>query len=368
MDNIGIVEVFYNNNKVGQIVLTTHYLCAFEYDSDFIKTGFSISPYHLPLRTGLFIAPKAPFWGGFGVFDDSLPDGWGSLLLDRYLRNKGIDPEKLSILQRLALVGTAGRGALEYFPDHSLSGETAFLELDVLSAETEKMLSTDYAGENLDLLYKYGGSSGGARPKVFATIDNRQWLIKFKAAFDPKEIGKTEYEYSLLARKCGILMPDTRLFENKYFGVERFDRMAIGKIHTISVAGLLHADYRIPSLDYSDLLKVCLNLTKNINEVYALFKLMVFNIVISNRDDHARNFSFQYKNGNWNLSPAYDILPSTGFNGFHTTTINGQGDPKMKDILHVASEVCISEKIAKDIIGQVIETCRKQGKQNYILS
>jgi serine/threonine-protein kinase HipA len=160
-------------------------------------------------------------------------------------------------------------------------------------------------------------------------------------------------------------MPNTRLFDNKYFGVERFDRTENAKIHTISAAGLLNADYRIPSLDYSDLLKICLDLTKNMEEVFALFRLMVFNVAISNRDDHAKNFSFQYKNEAWKLSPAYDILPSSGFNGYHTTTINGKGEPTLKDILLVASEAEISVKKANEIIRSVVEICRSENKLNY---
>jgi serine/threonine-protein kinase HipA len=101
------------------------------------------------------------------------------------------------------------------------------------------------------------------------------------------------------------------------------------------------------------------------NELYSLFRLMVFNILISNRDDHAKNFSFQHKNGTWVLSPAYDVLPGAGFNGYHTTTVNGQGDPKMKDILQVATDAGISGKTAKEIVGQVMETCSEQGKLNY---
>jgi serine/threonine-protein kinase HipA len=219
----------------------------------------------------------------------------------------------------------------------------------------------------LETLYLYSGSSGGARPKVFVKIENKYWLIKFKVTIDPPDVGKTEYAYSLLARECGINIPNTQLFDNKYFGVERFDRTETGgKIHTISAAGLVHADYRIPSLDYSVLLKVCLNLTKNMDEVQALFRLMVFNVAISNRDDHAKNFSFQYKNGTWSLSPAYDLLPSSGFNGYHTTTINGQGDPSLKDILIVATEAGLTKKRAETIIEQVRETCKKNNKLNSL--
>ncbi|GHU80688.1 toxin HipA [Bacteroidia bacterium] len=366
MDKINVVEVFLSANRIGRIALTEQSICAFEYDTEFLKTGFSLSPYYLPLRPGLFMAQRSPFRGNFGVFDDSLPDGWGNLILDRYLRQQGIVPEKLSILQRLALVGTAGRGALEYHPDKSVAEENAFVDFDKLAADAENILTNESSGDSLETLYLYSGSSGGARPKVFVKIEDKYWLVKFKATIDPPNIGKTEYTYSLLARECGLNMPETRMFENKYFGVERFDRTETGgKIHTVSTAGLLHADYRIPSLDYSVLLKVCLNLTKNMDEVSALFRLMVFNVAISNRDDHAKNFSFQYKNNGWALSPVYDLLPSSGFNGYHTTTINGQGDPSLADILQVATEAGLTKKQAETIVEQVIETCRKNKKLNY---
>ncbi len=366
MDKLNVVEVFIGAAKVGRIALTEQRLCAFEYDAEFLKTGFSISPYHLPLRSGLFVAARMPFRGGFGVFDDSLPDGWGRLVLDRYLRTKKIDPDKITMLQRLALVGTTGCGALEYHPDKSEPAGEALLNFDRLAAEAKKILTNEYTtGKLLATFYKYGGSSGGARPKVFVNVDGRQWLVKFRVATDPLSVGRTEYAYSRLARQCGIVMPETRLFEGKYFGVERFDRTAGGKVHTISAAGLLHADYRIPSLDYSVLLKVCLDLTKNMEEVAALFRLMVFNVAIANRDDHAKNFSFQYCNGAWRLSPAYDLLPSAGFNGYHTTTVNGQGEPSLKDVLQVAADSGLSKKRANGIIEQVVETCKKKKMMKY---
>lgn len=157
-------------------------------------------------------------------------------------------------------------------------------------------------------------------------------------------------------------MPETRLFEGKYFGVRRFDRNELGKVHTISAAGLLNADYRIPSLDYSVLLATCLKLTHNMEEVYKLFRLMVFNILIKNRDDHAKNFSFVLQNGEWRLSPAYDLLPSTGFNGFHTTTINGQGEPKEKDIFAVAASVGLAKRRTEEIFEKV-KCCLNQNKK-----
>lgn len=353
MNEVQVVEVFMNNIKIGRIAMTSDSLCAFEYDPNYLLSGSSISPFNLPLKSEVYIARRTPFNGGFGVFNDSLPDGWGSLIMDRYLRSKGVNPDKLTILQRLALVGSTGRGALEYLPDYSESTDEEISSFDNLAKEIEKIISSDYEGDSLDTLYKYAGSSGGARPKIFIKIDDREWLVKFKATMDPENVGEIEYKYSLLAKKCGINMPETKLFEDKYFGIERFDRSSIGKTHTVSAAGLLNADYRIPSLDYCDLLQLCHILTKNMEEVYSLFRQMVFNVAIKNRDDHAKNFSFQMINGEWKLSPAYDLLPSSGFNGFHTTTINNNGEPTKNDIMAVATKVGLNRQRAIEIIDEI---------------
>ena len=354
MNEVKVLEVFMNGAKVGRIAITPEALCAFEYDPAYIMSGESISPFYLPLKPEVFIAKRTPFSGGFGVFDDSLPDGWGSLILDRYLKSKGIVPDKLTILQRLALVGTTGRGALEYKPDFSESISDEIVNFDCLATEVEKILTTDYdGGESLGDLYKRGGSPGGARPKVFVNIDGKEWLVKFKATYDPENIGQIEYQYSFLAKNCGINMPETRLFEGKYFGVERYDRTRDGKIHTVSAAGLLNADYRIPSLDYLELLKLCHLLTKNMEEVYDLFRLMAFNVAIRNRDDHAKNFSFQLVNKEWKLSPAYDLLPSEGFNGFHTTSVNNNGEPTINDMMIVAEKAGLNKQRVSEIIRTI---------------
>lgn len=355
MTEINVIEVFLNGVKVGRMALTSDFLCAFEYDTNYLANGLSVSPFYLPLKKEVFIAKRNPFNGGFGVFDDSLPDGWGNLILDRYLKTKGIQPEKLSLLQRFALVGSNGRGALEYRPDFSEFSEIEIHDFDFLSKEADKILKTEYSGEGVDLLYKHGGSPGGARPKVFVKLENKDWLIKFSATNDPENTGEIEYNYSLLAKKCGIRMPETRLFEGKYFGTVRFDRTTTGKIHTVSAAGLLHANYREPSLDYESLLKLCLVLTKNMEEVYALFRIMVFNVAIKNRDDHAKNFSFQLIDNEWKLSPGYDLLPSNGFNGYHTTTVNGNGEPALKDMMIVAEKTGLNKQKCARIIQEINE-------------
>ncbi|MDY0217236.1 MAG: type II toxin-antitoxin system HipA family toxin [Bacteroidales bacterium] len=354
MKNIKLVEVHVHNQLVGKLAQTENGSCAFEYDANFIQNGFSISPFELPLKNGVFLAKQSPFNGNFGVFDDCLPDGWGMLILDRYLQKLGIQVRTLSILDRLSLVGSSGRGALEFRPDQSVQSQSDFYDFEYFSVESQKILHTkDYTGEAIESLYMQGGSPGGARPKVFVTIDEKEWLVKFRATNDPEDVGITEYNYSKLAKQCGIEMPNTRLIENKFFAVERFDREPKGKIHLASVAGLLLADYKIPCLDYLAIFQLCHALTHNMQEMWKLYRLMVFNFLIENKDDHAKNFSFMFKNNEWILAPAYDILPSDGLNGYHTSSINNKILPVKEDIFIVAEKVGLDRNNAIRIFNEM---------------
>lgn len=347
MNNIKQIEVIYDNRLVGRLALTKEGLCAFEYSAEWIGSGFSVSPFELPLKRGVFIAKPRPFEGGFGVFDDCLPDGWGLLILDRYLQQKNINPRTLTLLDRLALVGSTGRGALEFRPDHSVVARQDYVDFEKLALEAEQILnSDDYTGEGVEEFQGRGGSPGGARPKIFVRYGNKEWLVKFRAKRDPQSIGIDEYRYSLLAKQCGIEMPETRLFEDKYFGVERFDRTPNGKLHVVSMAGLIGADYRLPSIDYVHIFQVCAMLTHSVAELWKVYRLMVFNYLISNKDDHAKNFAFIYRDGDWHFAPAYDLLPSDGVNGFRTTSINDKIEPTKEDLFAIAVGAGLEEKEA----------------------
>ena len=346
------LQVFYNEQLVGTLALRRDNLCAFEYDAAWLQNGFSISPLLLPLKAGVFTSQWAPFDGLFGVFNDSLPDGWGRLLIDRLLRQEGINPVTLSPLDWLAIVGPKTMGALTYKPTQPISQDNQDKSLVYLERETQKVLHDEYTPD-LSLLAAKGGSSGGARPKVLLTIDGEEWLIKFRNMQDPQDIGQIEYQYSQIARKAGLIMPETRLFEGKYFGVKRFDRQANRRVHMHTAAGLLNADFRIPSLDYKTLVETTLFLTHDTQEAEKMFRLMVFNVIGNNKDDHAKNFSFVYDDGHWQVSPAYDLVPSEGFNGQHTTTVLGQGLPTEKDMLELAKQTGIDLKRAEQIIEEV---------------
>ena len=365
MDNYKYLKVFYNDILVGTLAKTPDRVVAFEYDSDWLNNGFSISPFSLPLIKKVFIPKYDPFGGLFGVFNDSLPDGWGRLLVDRlFLKNK-INPNEIDNLNRLAVVQESGMGALTYKPEHRFESKNNIADYDILAQECSKILESQNS-DNLDELFILGGSSGGARPKILTSIDNEDWIIKFPSSSDSKNIGEKEYQYSLCAKDCGINMTETRLFPSKicsgYFGIKRFDRKNGKKIHMISASGLLETSHRLPNLDYNTLMKLTLELTRNYQDIEQLFRLMCFNVFAHNRDDHSKNFSYLYYDNKkeWHLSPAYDLTYSFSFNGEHATTINGEGkNPSLEDILAVAKNIGLKEKTAKDVALDIQEKCKK---------
>ena len=377
MNKIKKLEVIFNEKKVGTLALLNKSkidLLAFQYDDEWIKNGFSISPFSLPLENKVFIPKIDPFNGMFGVFSDSLPDGWGKLLVDRTLKKNNIDPFEITSLDRLAIVGNSGMGGLEYIPQYDFEIKSEIKDLDELALSCKKILNTEYS-ENLDELFLLGGSSGGARPKILTNINGEDWIIKFPSKFDNDNIGKQEYDYSLCAKKCGIFMPETKLFPSKncsgFFGVKRFDREKnsenkIKKIHMVSVSGLLETSHRIPNLDYDILMKLTLKLTNDFEEVKKMYRLMCFNIFAHNRDDHSKNFSFLYNEvkRKWELSPAYDLTYSNSIGGEHATTVAGNGkNPTIKEILKVAENIGLkkdeSEKIALEI-KKIVENDLKE--------
>ena len=349
-----MLVVKYHGMVVGRLALTPDNLMAFEYDTGWLQNGFSISPFKLPLEKRVFIAKRNPFDGVFGVFNDSLPDAWGQLLVNRELQRRGIAPNSISVLDRLAIVGKNGPGALEYEPAEEISAEVADIDLDVIAGQINNIINSGNMDDKItEELFRMGGSSGGTRPKIFKKIDGEDWIIKFKAKLDPDDIGRQEFNIMNLAQKAGLDVPAHKLFNDKYFGVKRFDRKADGeKVFMISASGLLDADYNQPVLDYSDLLALTAKLTRNMVEVEKMFRLMVFNVFINNTDDHAKNFAFLY-DGDWHAAPAFDLTQTVG-TWEHATSVNGKGiDFTGADMLSLAYKVGIPERHAGDIMLDV---------------
>ncbi len=354
----------------------------FEYSPDFLQSGIALSPFKLPLKPGVFEDEKRTFDGLFGLFNDSLPDGWGCLLLDRKLRKRGLSYDSITPLSRLSMIGRNPMGALEYEPADEAAEEVGNVELDSLSGEVDKILAGNDS-DVLDELLKLNGSSGGARPKIVSYVsDDRQqiihgganppagftpWIIKFSERYDKLNSGETEYRYSLAAKEAGIDMPPTHLFPSKngggYFGVQRFDRTPQGKVHVHTACGLLHASHRFSCLDYENLLKLTLVLTRDITQAEEMVRRMVFNVKSGNRDDHSKNFSFLLnKNFEWRLAPAYDLTPSAGINGEQTAMVNGKGRNITDDDLIAAAKVAdIPASAVRSIINTVESALKNNG-------
>lgn len=361
-----LVYVYYHGSAQRQLVgrlLLKNRQFFFEYDTSFVKTGLELSPFKLPLKTGVIESKDRTFDGLFGVFNDSLPDGWGRLLLDRKLMKAAFNPGTLSPLDRLCFVGGHGMGALSYEPENPNAVLSLPHDLDEIDGEIQATL--DECDAYVDDLLILGGSSAGARPKVMHHIDGEDWLIKFRSSLDPKDISAIEYAYHLMAKEAGLVLPEAKLFPSRkslgFFGVKRFDRGAHERIHMHSMAGLIHADHREPSLDYESIMKVTLYLTKDIRQCEVQFRHAVFNVLSHNRDDHSKNFSFLMDaKGNWVVSPSYDLTFSSGPAGEHSTMVMGEGRvPTIEHLLRLAAVGNIKREGALEIIYQVLSATEK---------
>jgi serine/threonine-protein kinase HipA len=346
-----------NSYDVGELVLSDHRIY-FRYDDQFVQNGFNLSPINLPFNNEIQMAKYEPFEGIHGLFNDSFPDSWGKVLLDRTLSSNGINISNISPLDRLAYVGKNGVGALIYQPEMRIKSTLDHnIDLDVLAAQSNKFIegrSTDI----LDDLFLLGGSSGGTRPKVFVAYNAvndhllfhqselsgayEHWIVKFPSSLDHPEIAKIEYAYYLMARKAGLKMEYSKLLHGKsgqlYFATKRFDRIKDQRLHMHSASGLLHDNYIHSQMDYGHLMDLAFKLEKHIKAYEKVFRLAAFNLFAHNRNDHSKNFSFLMdKDGKWQFAPAYDLIYSSSSYGFHSTMFAGESqNPTSEHLLKLA--------------------------------
>jgi serine/threonine-protein kinase HipA len=345
----------------------------FEYSAEAIRRGIQLSPLRVPLGAQSFGGFGAHQRGLPGFIDDALPDGWGMLLMDRVFRKYGLAPEALSPLDRLSFIGTRAMGALSFEPAASLELDDRDFTLLELGRAAEA-LADDGDLDTLKTLAIVGGSPHGARPKALVQFEPRAlrvsthpeavgepWLVKFPARGEHKEVCGVEFAYAQVARECGIDMPDAHLFDLgrdlAAFGVKRFDREAGMRVPVHSAAGALHADFRLPSIDYQTLLRVTRFFTRDEQEVRKAFGRCVFNVVFHNRDDHAKNFAFRMdRRFEWKLSPAYDLSFSAGPAGRHQTSVMGEAQaPQRADLERLAADSGLPKKFVVDCIARTCE-------------
>lgn len=360
---------------VGELV-TNNKQIFFKYYSRFLETQLQISPFKLPL-TNEITTPKELFFEGlFGVFNDSLPDGWGRLLVDRYLLKKQIPIHQISPLDRLALIGNNSLGALQYTPQYNLNTSSyVAISLSEIAQDMQKVLQGS-SNEVIDELYNLGGSSGGARPKIMVgyneeadrithgttALDSNytHWIIKFPSSTDLPDVAHIEYAYYLMAKEVGLQISDSKLFKGNnsqyFFGTQRFDRINNKRLHLHSASGLLHDNFRLSNLDYGHIMDAAFRLENHVKAYEKVFRLACFNVYTHNRDDHSKNFAYlMSSDGKWTFAPSYDLTYSSSSHGQHSTTINGEGsNPTQENLLALANHFDI--KNAKMIINEVKET------------
>ncbi|MBA4152743.1 type II toxin-antitoxin system HipA family toxin [Flavobacterium sp.] len=406
MNTLAAIKIW--NHRVGAILWDeSKNVGFFEFDKDFVKLPFDLSPLMLPIedaRKGrrVYSFPflnYETFKGLPGLLADSLPDKFGNQVIDAWLAQQGRSSQLFNPVDRLCYIGKRGMGALEFEPE---SGQLATpsnpLEIEALVQFAREVLDqratfkTNLQSENgfSDLL-QVGSSAGGARAKAIVAynpstgevrsgqIDGLAgydyWLIKFDGVTnhqlgDPKGYGNIEYAYYLMAQAAGITMMESQLKkENQraHFMTKRFDRLNNQKTHTQTLCGLAHFDYNMPgAYSYEQAFQIMRQMQLPYTDMEELFRRMVFNIMARNQDDHTKNISFLMNpEGKWSLSPAYDITfaynPSNFWLKSHQMTINGKKDNlNLTDVLAVAKNVHL--KKPTQLIQECLEAIERWGE------
>ena len=376
-----------NNNRcfvyiwdilVGEMVLVEKKVY-FKYDKDF---KINISPLYLGISQAQYSFPELNFQHAIaGVFADSLPDSFGMKVIEGYFEKNHVKFEP-NIIDKLLFIGDVSLGALTYKPAiDTIKSKNIPLELkDAKSLKKSILEENTFSSIRVAIdMYKSFSPAGGARQKMILNYDkkeNKFYIGKEKKKYkslivkidesDTPGYGAdaiTEYIYSQVAKNSGIDIPNTYLFEDdegyKHFAIERFDIDKNNtRLHTHTLAGLLHVD-KSKRLDYIDIMKVVkLHLSLPQEDIEEMFRRMVFNYVYNNNDDHLKNYSFLMdKSGKWRLSPAYDLMyNNTNGQRIMMLNINGKTSEEVSysDFEVVAKELNITKY--KNIIEKVLES------------
>lgn len=396
-----MVKVKLWGTTIGYLLQEENGMVGFQYDEDFIPSGIEVSPIKMPLSNKTYHFPtlaEETFHGLPGMVADSLPDKFGTIVIQRYLESQGRTLDSLSIIEKLCYTGKRGMGALEYEPAQEIIACDDHINIDALTKLASDILSAkeDFHIEGNDKLMSQlmesSSSVGGARAKTLIawnpiTNDIRSgqidagkgyeyWLLKFDniknnkdkdSAPDDNEYTRIEYAYYLMAKSCGIDMSECRLYKENgsaHFMTKRFDRKTETgeKLHMQSLCALAHMDFNIPrKYSYEEAFYIMKALKLPYSDTLQLFKRMVFNEYARNFDDHTKNISFLMdKRGVWRLAPAYDITFSYRKDSIwvssHQMLINGKSeDITEEDLLIVATIAGIKKSDARKSIQDVLE-------------
>ncbi|MCV9387484.1 type II toxin-antitoxin system HipA family toxin [Reichenbachiella ulvae] len=379
-------------------------LASFQYDRKFLSKDWDLSPIKMPIQQGnrIYEFPELrkrkdesedTYKGLPGLLADSLPDRYGSQLMNVWLARQGRPANSMNPVEQLCFIGSRGMGALEFRPAQmEASVGTVSLEINSLVDVARKMLSDREAfqtklnkeeEQGVKEILRIGTSAGGARPKAViayneqsgevrsgqAQVDEgfEHWLIKLDgvsgAQFgESMGWGEVEYAYYLMAKECGIDMMECKILNDgkrTHFMTKRFDREANNvKHHIQTLCGIQHFDYNhMQGYSYEQLFQTMRVLRLTYPEAEQMFRRMVFNVLATNCDDHTKNFAFRLKQGGkWELSPAYDVCyaydPNNHWVNQQTLSVNGKHkDITKADLMTIAKANSIKkgEKIIEEI-------------------
>ena len=378
-------------------------IASFEYDPEFATSGIEVAPVEMPLlanRIYRFPGLARPTFNGLpGMLADSLPDLYGSALIDSWLATQGRSPDSMNAVERLCYVGDRGMGALEFRPEagppRAPSHRVDLEQLRELAGEVlgqRKGLAVSFESDArkaaLQEILRVGSSAGGARAKALiafnpATEEVRsgqlpaepgfeQWILKFDGVEEASRdfgagqgYGAVEFVYSLMAEAAGIEMSACRLLKEggrRHFMTRRFDRPSgDAKLHMQSLAALAHLDFnQLRSHSYEQAFHLMRRLRLDANAREQLFRRMLFNIVARNQDDHVKNIAFLMdREGSWSLAPAYDVIyafnPDRGRpTSMHQMSVNGAfADFAVEDIEAVGEVVPLPRGRAGKLLAEV---------------
>jgi serine/threonine-protein kinase HipA len=377
-------------------------VAAFQYTPEFAASGIEVSPIVMPLSNRVYTFPALPpntFHGLPGLLADSLPDKFGNALINAWLATQGRTPERFNAVERLCYTGARGMGALEFAPSAGPSLKpTGAIEIAALVALASEVLSQrgalsgslekDQSAAALQNILRVGTSAGGARAKaviawnketnevrsgqIAASEGFDYWLLKFdgvsgnkdKELEDPKGYGAIEYAYSLMAKAAGITMSECRLLEEngrRHFMTQRFDRLPGGaKLHAQSLCALAHFDFNNPAAyAYEQAFLAMRQLQLPMAQIEEQFRRMAFNVIARNQDDHVKNIAYlMNKQGQWQLSPAFDITysynPAGDWTAQHQMSINGKRDSfTIEDFRACAKSAMMKRGRAEKILEEV---------------
>ncbi len=397
---MSVAEVYLWGTRIGAVQQdTVASVPVFNYDPDFLRSGIQPAPLTMPLsdRNWSFPAlPEETFHGLPGLLADSLPDKFGTRLIERYLAEQGRSIHSLTAVERLLYTGKRGMGALEYVPaaDYAETTDTsvnisALVELASEILSEREQVHIDDNDHVMEQILNVGTSAGGARAKAVVawnpeTGDIRSgqidagtgysyWLIKFDGVGNNKDKGekadgdsytRIEYAYYLMAGNAGIVMSDSRLYRESgyyHFMTRRFDRTGTGeKLHMQSLGAIAHYDYNSPGVySYEQAYDVMNRIGLDQKDAEQLFRRMVFNVLARNHDDHVKNISFLMdKQGKWSFAPAYDITYANDAGNRwlagHQMTINGKtGDFTRDDLLACGRRMNLSASTMNKVLTEV---------------